>query len=435
MTGPVVSFNIGLKVARENTYSVAPNASTNGGYWQGGRWIDVSANQLPSLQDQQATIFPSGHAGRRAMNNRVPVVGRKWSGGGFPFDFTADVVPLMLIGALGSVSSNMVPSTDYALLAASEITQGGQTMALTTQPSDGGAILFFHIENASANGVISLSGIDAAGNGASELITFSSAGSLYSRTSFSSLGNFSVSATQNGASVTVYGIKYFEHTITANNTSSPSFSIEALGDPTAGAASIARLHTGMVVRSVTLNSPAEQRDGVFTGNVEFEGNPTATCTATSLNSVSPIKIWPAWGQAITKNGNNWYKATNFSLTVTGGNRNYRAAAGAQNPQGAFYGGQEVTGSFEILVDTEEEYNEWRGASGITLVSTWTSPWLMNTGQYQQFIASMVAYLDDPSRGEAEQAITYSSDFRTVEDANLGIVKFYVINNIPSSAYS
>lgn len=438
MAGPVSVFKTGLQLAIEDSEAVAPGLSSNPYWFQGGRWFDMVTDGLPTIDDRVAIIFPTGQAGRRAMNVRAPTRGRRWSDGDISYQVSSDILGLLLYGALGSMSTNRVDGTTFALLV-DEPMEGGQlkSLVLSSQPSDGGAFLRFTISGASAAGIISVSGINAEGQGASEVITFSSAGSFYTRTSFSSIAasGIQISGSHAGASVNVHGIQYWQHTITFDNASNPKIGILRYGDPTAGAASVQRYHPAMTVTTLGLTNPAEQRDGVFSGTATFEGYPTATCTLGSLNSVSPISIWPAWTQAINKNGSNWYKATNFAMTINSGNRNYRAAAGVQGPQGKVYLGQEVTGSFQILVDSEEEYNAWLGTSALTLYSNWNSPYKMTSSQNEQIEASMTSlYLENISKADQDGVIVLSADFRPIEDANDGIAKFRIRNGVPGIAY-
>lgn len=439
MTTPVASFKTGLQVAIEDSEAVAPGLSSNAYWFQGGRWFDIVTSEQSNLGDRQPNIFPSGAAGRRAMNVRAPVIGRQWSDGDMAMDISSDLLPLFAYAAMGTLSTNRVNSTDFDLLT-DEPLEGGQLkqLVLTNQPSDGGAILRFLISGASAGGTISISGIDVNGNGASEIISFSSAGSLYTRTSFSSIAasGIEISGSHAGTSVTINGIQYWEHIISFNNTSNPRLSILRYGDPTTGNPdTIRRHHPGMVVQNLNLENPAGTRDGIFTGTVTVEGYPTATCTAGSLNSVSPILVWPSWTQKITKNGADWFKATNFSMAINSGNRNYRAAAGKQNPQGQVFLMQEVTGAFQILADDAAEYNEWRGASAIQMVSEWTAPWKLTSTQNQLISASMNSlYLENVTPGDEDDVFVLSADFRTIENADTGLLKMRFLNNVPGIAY-
>jgi len=434
---PKTTFNVGLKVAIEGSRGVAPSSSANPHWWQGGKWIPIVTDSLPDLLDRQGIIFPSGHAGKRAMNNRAPVQGRQWSDGSFPFTVTSDFLGALLCGALGSASTNRVPSTNPTLASGAGLAVAtSNVIDLSSQPTDGGAVLEFVVMSTSDAGWISVSGIDANGRGASEVIDFSSAGSFYTRTSFSAIGPSSITVYSDAeGSVAINGIKYFEHTFTANNTSNPSFSIERLGDPTAGATSISRMHVGMVIQELTLNTPAEQRDGLFTGTVSFEGNPTATCTATSPTQASAMNVWPAWGFKTTRDGTNWYKATNHTITIDAGNRNYRAGAGVRTPQGSFYGPQQVTGSMDILVDDEGEFLRWQGASRQQIVATWDTPHKLTSGQNQELSASLLSlYLENVGETDTDNAISMPIDYRTIDDSDAGIAKFLLINGVPGSVY-
>ena len=432
------AFSTGLKIAVEATYSVAPSSSQNSGYWQGGFWFDITTDGLPDIDDRQATIFPQGQAGKRAMNNRAPVVGRKWSDGSFNYEITSDFFPLLAYAAMGSLSSNMIPSTEPDLLL-EELLPGAasKSLVLLNQPSDGGAIIRFHIpEAAVSGGWISLSGIDSYGNGASEVISFSTAGSFWTRTSFSSIAASGIEVYSDGAgTLNIQGVQAYEHIISINETSNPSLSIERHGDPTAGATSMSRMYTGMVVQELSMNTPAEARDGLVTGAVTLEGNPTATCVATSLNSVSAVRVWPSWSLSFSRENITYDKVVNFSMDFTAGNRNYRTAAGAQNPQGAVYLGQELTGAIDILLNDETEYNRWQGASSNSMVAKWDSNWKLTSTLNQLIYASMNSlYFEDLSKSEDDGLLQMTGDFRTINDANNGLIKFYFRNNVPGIAY-
>lgn len=428
-------FNTGLKIAIESSYSVAPAA---GDYFQGGRWVDIVTDGLPDLLDRQAVIFPAGHAGRRAMNNRSPVVGRKWSGGNFAFPITSDFMGTVLYGLMGSASANSVPSTTFSLLADEPLVAGvAKQLVLTNQPSDGGAVLKFWVSGTSTAGSLSVQGIDANGNGASEILSWTSGGSLYTRTSFSAIGASSISITSNNtATVTVQGYKYFDYHFSLNNTSAPTIAIERYGDPTAGAASISRMHTGMVIQDLTLNSPAAQVDGLITGAITLEGNPTATCTAGTLNDTSAVGVWPSWGLKITRDNTNWFKVTDATLNVATGARTYRSAAGVQNPQGVFHGGFEATGAFQLLVDNEEEFLRWQGASKQAIRYLWTSPWRLTTADYQTLSASMLsAYIEgDINPQEDEQAWSLGVNIRAANNDSAGVISWDMKSNVPPTAY-
>lgn len=437
MPNPQSTFAIGTQVAVEATYSLAPSTSKNPNWWQGGRWMNVTAQDIPDLWDNQATIFPQGRSGSRARRNRRPIVGRRWSEGGFNFDVTIDFLAMVAYGALGSLSSNMVPSTDFELLNEEPIpADTSKNLVLASQPSDGGAILRFWVSGTSAGGWISLSGIDADGNGASEVISFTSGGSFYSRISLSAVGASSIQIwSNNTATLDIQGIQYWEHTISVNETSNPSFSVQRLGDPTAGATSKMRLLPGLVVTDFSLNAPAEARDGLLSSEVNFEGNPTATCDAPTLPSASPALIFPAWVTSITREGESYTKALDFSFDYDAGNRNYRTAAGTQNPQGAVYLSQELTGSMRLLSEDESEYNKWKGASVNDFVVTFTSPYKLNTGNFLSFTASMNSlYFEEVDGGEDDDLQVLEVDFATINDADTNLLKMYFKTNVPGTAY-
>ena len=351
------------------------------------------------------------------------------------FNLTAEFLAQVLYGALGGASHNTVPGTTNALLAASPIQSDGQTRTLTAQPSDGGAILQLRLSGTTGSGYLTVAGTDSAGNAASEVISFDAAGTLYTRTSMSAVTGITFNSVQTlGGSIAVNGIKYFEHTI-FTATSNPTFSIEKIGDPSAGATSKSLMHPGMVIQSVAFSVPAEARDGVITIDTTWEGDPTATCTATALNDASAIRIWPAWAASFTRDGGAYTPITDFTIDIQAGNRNYRSAAGTQNPQGSFFGAREVTGSFNILLSNETEFNRWRGASKQNLVLTINTPWKLTSSANMKLEASMTsAYLENVTTADAEGAFSYSADYRMIADATNDVIKFKVTNGIPSSVF-
>lgn len=438
MATPRTTFSISLQIAKEESYSVAPNASNNPYYWQGGKWVPVTTNGTPDLWDRQATIFPEGRAGSRAKYNRRPVVGRRWSDGDFAFDATMDFLPLIVYGALGSLSSNSVPSTNGASMLEVEPIAAATSvpLVLVNQPGDGGAILQMYIGGTSTTGWVSIQGVDADAQGASELISFTSAGSLYTRTSFSAIGASSISVwSNNAATISINGFQRFEHTVSVNNVDNPTFSIQSHGDPTAGATSKIRMLTGMLVTKFSLDTPAEARDGLITGSVEWEGNPTATCDLSDIPAVSSVRVWPAWTLSITREGVNFDRALDFTMEYSSGNRNYRTASGRQNPQGPFFGTQELNGSMRLLLTDESDYQKWVGASSNEFVCTWNSPYKLADGVFQTMTASLTAlYYSEINRGEDADMQILEADFNSIVSAEDSILKMKFVNNIPPSCY-
>jgi hypothetical protein len=372
------------------------------------------------------------------MNQQAPVQGRKWSDGDFSANVTADFVGLLLHAAMGGLSSDTVPSTDHELLVDEPLTSGEKQLVLAQQPSDGGALLGILITGTSEGGTISVSGIDAEGNGASENITFASAGSFFTRNSFSAIGASSLTINANSediGSATVYGYKYFKHTFSASD-QNPTYSIERVGDPAAGdAASRSFMHGGMVLQSITFNTPAATRDGVFSVDSTWEGRETAACDATTIQHASTLRIWPAWSLSISRDNVSWHKAKNQTFTINAGNRNYRTAAGVQGPQGAFHGGRELTGSNEVLLEDETEFNRWRGASRLSQVFYWVSPWALTSNQNQALTASFLgSYTENVDGSDSDGEQTLSMDYRNTADAEADLGKFTLIGPTPRSAY-
>lgn len=433
---PKTTFDQGIMMAVETDQRSEAPSGNNLFWWQGGGWFNVVTDGVPSVYDQQALIFPVGHSGKRTMHQQPPVPGRKWSAGDINAVATAEFLPLFLYGALGSASHNTVPSTVSVLMAASGIESDGQQFVPTAQPSDGGAILQIPILGTNGSGYLVVHGNDTEGNAASETLSWDAdAAVLYTRTSFSSITGIDVDSVATiGGSIAVNGIKEFRHTISPGSIC-PTFSVERIGDPSAGAASKSFMHTGMVLQSMGMDSPAATRDGIINISSTWEGDPTATCTAKSIQEASGVRLWPAWILSLTRDGVSYINPTNHTMTVDAGNRNYRSAAGVQNPQGSFYGGRELTQSFDLLLANESEFNRWRGASKQNLVLTWNTPWKLSTAQNVNLTASLTdTYLETVATGEDDDAFVYSADARSIANALNDLGTFLSIDNIPPNAY-
>lgn len=436
---PRTTFDQGLMVAVETDQRGEAPSGNNAFWFQGGNWFSIVTDGLPSLYDQQALIFPVGHAGKRSMNQMPPVPGRKWSAGDITAIATAEWLGQFLYGVLGSASHNTVPSTVPVLMATSAIEADGQTFTLTSQPSDGGAILQIPVDYTgltTASGRLTVAGTDSEGNAASEILSWD-AGSpvLYTRTSFSAVTGITINSAQAlGGSIAVNGIKNFIHDIVPASVN-PTFSIERLGDPSAGAASKSFIHTGMGIQSMSIDSPAATRDGVITVSSTWEGDPTATCTAKGIQEASSVRLWPAWILNVSRDNAIYLNPTDHSMELNSGVRNYRSAAGVQNPQGTFFGGREMTQSIALLLDNESEFNRWRGASKQNLALVWTTPWILSTGNNVKMEASATdTYIENVSTGDDDDAFIYNADMRNLANAATDVVSIRLTDNIPPNAY-
>mgnify|MGYP001601905930 CR=1 FL=1 len=440
----------GVEVTQANAWNrgVAPSAGTYatglathmGQQWaEGGLWHTVITDGLPTLQEQRGTIFPAGHAGDRRINQQAPVQGRTWSEGNFSAPVLSDFLGVLLYAAMGGASTDMVPQASGAslLLSAEPISANPKVLVLNNQPESGGKILRFSLEGGIPAGTISISGIDAYGNGASEQISFGSGQSViaWTRTAYSSIAASGISiAGASKGTVTLLGIKHYVHTYTVNS-SAPTLAFERINNPTAGEASAnnAFIHAGMVLKSLTLEADAEAVDSIFMCNADFEGEPTASSAETTVHSPSSLRIWPSWGLRVRRdNGTVWDVVQNCNLTMNTGNRNYRAAAGQQGPQGSFFGATEYVGDITILLNNELEYNKWKQASEIQMHWLWTSPWTLGASK-MQLSASVPAYLENVSVADSNDAWVLTGNFRVVRNDNFPM-SFQLINGTPGRAY-
>jgi hypothetical protein len=435
---PSDTFSQGVMVALETDLRGEATSGNNAFWFQGGTWVPIITQELPSLYDQQELIFPAGHAGKRSLNQQPPVQGRRWSSGGFSVVATSEFLGHLLYASMGTASTNTVPSTDVVLLSLSPIEAPNTTHALETQPSDSGAKLQITVSGTNGSAALTVAGVDSEGNNASETISYDAGNTtLWTRTSFSSVTGITHGAQATdagGASIQVNGIKYFEHDFTVASIN-PTFSIEKVGDPSAGAASISFMYVGMVLTDMTMNNPAEQRDGVINIEGNWEGDPSTTCTAKTLQEASSLRIWPAWILSLTRDNVSYTRPTNVAFTVNTGARNYRSAAGVQNPQGSFFGARELTGSLDLLLSNESEFIRWRGASKQALRLTWTAPWKLTGTDNEKLEASMInAYLESVDTSDNDGMFMYSGDFRTVVDSVSDIASFRLTNGIPAEVY-
>jgi hypothetical protein len=191
----------------------------------------------------------------------------------------------------------------------------------------------------------------------------------------------------------------------------------------------------MIFNDFGLQSPAAADDGVITANLGVVGYPTATCTAGSITAPSAKDVWPSWIQSATRDNVDYRKMTDFTMTIDPGGDTYNAAAGEQGPQGHLVQGQEVTGSFTVFLTDEDEYDRWQGASSSDFVLTFDTPNKLTSNMNRQMIASLTQfYIENATKGEENEALTLSADYRMVEDATNGLAKFLIRNGVPGIAY-
>jgi hypothetical protein len=314
---------------------------------------------------------------------------------------------------------------------------GNQLLTLAKQPSDGGAIFRVEVTGIVGPGTLSISGIDAYGNGASENITLNGAGTMYSRTSWSSIGNSGLSV--NGLSagnITITGIRNFVHTFTQASVA-PTLAMERIGNPTAGEASANKnfINPNNVLKSLNFTWDAEKVDGLGMVQASFEGDPSGASTKTTINAPSMLKIWPSWALQVSRDqGTAWNVVENINLQVNTGNTKYRAAAGVQNPQGSFFGATEYTGNITILLNNELEYAKWRAASEIQMLWNMNTPWKLAGSTVYALNASVPSYFGKLAVQDTNGMFTLAGDFRVVRDDNFPM-QFSLVNGTPGQAYT
>ena len=436
---PVYStFSQNLKVSTEIDRGSAPSGTRAGRQWcEGGRWFDVITDGLPSIQDQMAVIFPSGHAGDRRMNQQAPVVGRRWSEGDLSAPLVGDFIGVLLYAAFGAASTNMTPSSSAASKLVAEPLSDPKSLVLNNSLHDGGNLLRFDVVGIDGPGTISVCGVDAYGNTNSELITVPARGLVWGRTSWSSIAASGIAVSGLSAgTLTIVGVRNYTHTYTHASTA-PTLAFERQGVPTTGegSANLSHIHPAMVLKSLTFEFNAEQVDGLVMVSADFEGDPSGASAKTTLHGASTMKIWPSWATRVRRdNGTQWDVVQSMNLTIAPANANYRAAAGVQGPQGSFFGGTEATGNIEILLTNEAEYRKWLNASEIQMHALIDSPWKMAGSLNYQISASLPAYLENLQLNDSDGKFILSGDYRIVRNDNFAFA-VQVRNNVPGVAYS
>ena len=116
------------------------------------------------------------------------------------------------------------------------------------------------------------------------------------------------------------------------------------------------------------------------------------------------------------------------MTIATGNRNYRAAAGVQGPQGSFFGATEYTGNITMLLNNELEYDKWRNASEIQMHWLYSSPWRLGSSS-MELSASVPAYLEDVSVADSNGAWVLTGNFRVVRNDNFPF-SFRLLSGVP-----
>jgi hypothetical protein len=91
---------------------------------------------------------------------------------------------------------------------------------------------------------------------------------------------------------------------------------------------------------------------------------------------------------------------------------------------------------QLLVDDENEFLRWQGASKQAIRFLWTSPWRLTTADYQTMSASMLsAYTEgDVSPQEDEQAWALGVNMRAANNDSAGVISFSLKSNVPPTAY-
>ena len=398
-----------------------------------------------NIIDRLELIIPAGHTGTRVKNPNAGFINKQWADGDFSANVTDDYLGLLLYAVLGNASTNSIPiSVTPSLLVNERVNISPKSFVLANQPTAAGtAFLRFEIKGTQNAGTISVSGIDPDGKGASETISFASAGLLYSRNAYSFVGASSIQITgmtaANEASLTITGWRNYTHTFTP--TSAPSgitLGIERLGIAETGNPANSFVYGGMTLQQLSLRATPGNNDGLFTVDTKWEGNTGATCTATIPNSASTQRVWPGWGVALTDPETGFtFRPTDVQIDINSGSGNGNVSPGGTTPAFTVFGETEISGRMSLILDNTDvgPYSTtWKtGATVPTLAFLFQPKHTLytatGTSNFSYLQARLPMNLTNYSKGDKDGAQEVSFDFTVINSAEFP-PDFTLVNGIP-----
>jgi hypothetical protein len=405
------------------------NIGGNGGGAIGWRDLAVIPGTV-GITPTETQIFMANAAGKRALNQQPPVPGGYETPGTFEMPVLPELIYPIFRAVLGGVAN-----VETAGSAAKSAVAFASLATLDTQ-SDGTEVLKFVIASSTAASAAAINIIQSAAT--VETITIgTNAGSVdgtyYSKGAYDGSVNaitFSVDGTVTSGMVTVSGVDYVTNTFTPS-TSNPFMKIEEAGQPKSGSNS--SYYTGAMFKDVTLAFDRTALDGLLMATPTFASKfPTFAAAGTYANDAAlyyhPLGGWTA---SLTKDGSAFDKVVSVSLPIDGGTVPFVVASGDQDPAGASFADQQVSGTFTILPEDGTEWNDFVGQTEADYHLVFTSPQnIVDSTPWTITIEMTALYLETYVENAQEGMFGADLGIRTIDDATDGIVKITMVSRMP-----
>ena len=405
------------------------NVGGNGGGAIGWRDFAVIPGSV-AITPTEAQIFMANAAGKRPLNQQPPVPGAYNSAGSFEMPVLPELIYPIFRAIMGSVGN-----VETAGTAALVSTAFASVATLDTQ-SDGTEMLKFVIASSTAASGAAINIIQSAVT--VETITIGdNAGSVdgdyYSKGAYDGSVNaitFSVDGTVTSGMVVISGVDKVTNTFTMS-TSNPFMKLEEAGQPKSGSNS--SFYTGAAFKDVTLAFDRTADDGLLMATPTFLSKfPTFATPGTYANDAAlfyhPLGAWTA---SLTKDGAAFDKVQTASLVIDGGTVLFPVASGDQDPAGGSFADQQVSGTFTILPENGDEWNDFVGQTAGDYHLIFTSPnFIVDSDPWLITIEMTELYLETYVETAVEGMFGADMGIRTVDEATDGIVKITTVTRMP-----
>lgn len=397
------------------------NIGGNGGGATGWRDAPVIPGSV-NINPKEVPIFAQYAAGKRAINQQAPVPGAYSVEGSFEMPVYIELIDPFLEAVLGADSRT--PTAGTAALAS---TLYASVATLDTQP-DGTEVLKFVVASSTA---ASAAVIDIIQNAVTvEQINIGTSGTsvdgdYYSKGAYDGSVNaitFSVAGTVTAGTVVISGVDS-NSVVHSATTTSPSLTIEEAGQPRSATSS--GFYNGVVIPTLSFTFDRTALDGLLMATATMEAQFVADATAGTYANDPKQFYHPlgGWTASITIDGVAYERLSGADFEIDGGNHLFAIASGAQNPSGANYGGQQVTGTLNIIPEDATDWNKYVGQTVNDVHLTFTSPNnIVDSTPWTMLFEFSELYFEDYQENVTNDMFGAAIAFRTTDDASDGIVK-------------
>lgn len=436
-TVPIPSWKQFYRVAPEsawntNTATVDWNIGFSPNAANGHRDVAVFPGQAPFTASNNQ-IFQMYQAGKRAINQQAPVEGAYTVEGSLEMPCYLELIDPFLAALMGSTART--PTAGTAALAS---TAFASVATLDTQ-SDGTEQFKFVIASSTATVGAALINIIQS-SATVETITIgtdlgsSVNGDFYSKGAYDGSSNaitFSIGGAVTSGTVVVSGVDLNTNVFTLGTGVPSTLQIEEGGLARAGSNSM--VYNGVAVPSMTFAFDRTAADGMLTVTADVVSRFANSETATSYGNDAKTYYHPlqGWTASITKGGSDFAKLVGATFTIDNKNTLFVVSSGNQEPSGAFSGGAEVTGTFNIL---PEDNTEWAAFTAQTVGDyelLFTSPLdIVNSTKYTLKFEFSELYIEDYTPTHSNDLLAADIAFRTTDDSSDGPVKITSVCRMP-----